>query len=106
MKNYKSTAVLRNFRYVAIAEGISYIILVFIAMPLKYLADFPEMVTYVGWAHGALFVAFVALLALSQILYRWSFLKFSLAFISSLIPFGTFILDKHLKEDERKLAEA
>lgn len=97
----KSTKTLQRFRIIAIIEGISYLVLLFIAMPLKYFADFPYMVTYFGWLHGLLFVIFGILLIQSWGQYRWSFWKAALAFISSLIPFGTFIFDRELKKDLR-----
>ncbi len=54
MNSHKS---LKYFRFVvAIAEGISFLILLFIAMPLKYFAELPEVVLYVGWIHGVLFI--------------------------------------------------
>ena len=49
---------LNLFRKIAIAEGISYILLLFIAMPLKYWANMPQAVKYTGWAHGLLFVLY------------------------------------------------
>lgn len=86
------------FRGIAIIEGISYLILLGIAMPLKYFADQPLPVKYLGWAHGVLFVAFCILLLQVWIKYKWTFLFTTLAFLSSLIPFGTFYLDKKIKE--------
>ncbi|NEM97008.1 DUF3817 domain-containing protein [Pontibacter burrus] len=97
---------LSRFRAVAIYEGYSYLILLFIAMPLKYIFGIPEMVKYVGWAHGVLFVAYVALLAQVFFTEKWSILKAIVAFILSLVPFGTFYLDKKLKQEEAaKLAQ-
>jgi integral membrane protein len=64
---------LKNFLTVAVAEGVSYLILLLIAMPLKYWGNFPHAVQYVGWAHGVLFVAFMVLLLLVWIKYKWSF---------------------------------
>jgi len=90
---------LKNFLTVAVAEGISYLILLLIAMPLKYWGNFPHAVQYVGWAHGVLFVAFMVLLLLVWIKYKWSFGKVVLAFIASLLPFGTFVLDRKLKAE-------
>lgn len=85
-----------NFRRVAFAEGVSYLVLLFIAMPLKYGLDMPMAVKYVGWAHGVLFVAYVAFGGLAALKAKWS-LQFSIvAFVASLIPFGTFWLDKKL----------
>lgn len=90
---------LKNFLTVAVAEGVSYLILLLIAMPLKYWGNFPHAVQYVGWAHGVLFVAFMVLLLLVWIKYKWNFGKVVLAFIASLLPFGTFVLDRKLKAE-------
>ncbi|MCP9751664.1 DUF3817 domain-containing protein [Ferruginibacter sp. HRS2-29] len=94
MKN----SLLKNFLSVAVAEGVSYLVLLLIAMPLKYWGNFPHAVKYVGWAHGVLFVAFMALLLMVWIKYKWSFGKVVLAFIASLLPFGTFVLERKLKK--------
>jgi integral membrane protein len=88
------------FRFIAITEGISYLLLLFIAMPLKYLAETPEPVTYLGWAHGFLFVLYGLLLLKVWVQYRWTFKKAFVAFIASLVPFGTFVLDKRLKREQ------
>ena len=95
MKN----TLLHNFRKIAVAEGISFLVLLLIAMPLKYFANFPQGVKYVGWVHGVLFVSFCVLLIQVWGKYKWSFGKAALAFLASLIPFGTFILDRKLKQD-------
>ena len=97
MKN-KSKA-LKNFRIIAILEGISFIILLFIAMPFKYFLNIPELVKYMGWLHGVLFVLYGVLLLQVFVVVKWSFAKTVLAFLVSFIPFGTFWLDKKLKED-------
>ena len=88
------------FRLVAITEGISYLLLLLIAMPLKYFANIPELVTYLGWAHGFLFVLYGMLLLKVWIEYRWPFSKAFLAFIAALVPFGTFVLDKRLRREQ------
>lgn len=90
---------MQNFRLVGIMEGISYLVLLLIAMPLKYFANQPDAVKYVGWAHGVLFVAFGLYLIKVWIKYKWTFGKTFLAFIASLLPFGTFVLDKKLKKE-------
>jgi integral membrane protein len=90
---------MNKFRFIGILEGISYLVLLLIAMPLKYLADKPEAVKYVGWAHGLLFVSFGLNLLIVWKQYRWSFGKATGAFVASLLPFGTFILDKQLKKE-------
>lgn len=104
----KQTAInrLKHFKLVAILEGISFLVLLFIAMPLKYFADMPKVVTVVGWAHGALFVWYVYALAIVHFTLQWSIIKSGLAFLASLVPFGTFVLDKQLKKDELALVSS
>ncbi len=90
---------LKVFMKIAFFEGISYLLLLAVAMPLKYLADIPEGVKYIGWAHGVLFVLFCLYLLKVWIGLKWSFGKAFLAFVASLLPFGTFILDARLKRE-------
>jgi integral membrane protein len=92
---------LGRFRAIALIEAISYLILLFIAMPLKYMADMPAMVKYTGWLHGLLFVIYGILLLQVWISYKWSFWKTTLVFISSLIPFAPFFVDRKLKQEDR-----
>lgn len=91
---------LNLFRKVALAEGISYIVLLFIAMPLKYWADMPLAVKYVGWAHGLLFVLYIACLVMAWQERKWSFLKVVMLFVASLLPFVPFYVEKKLKEED------
>jgi integral membrane protein len=88
------------FRKTAFAEGISFLVLLFIAMPLKYLADMPVPVKIVGSLHGALFVAYMILALKVMLQYKKSIGWLLKAFIVSLIPFGTFIMDKEWKKEE------
>ena len=93
----KNKNLLKQFSAIAVIEGISYLLLVFIAMPLKYIYEMPEYVSWVGRVHGGLVVAFVIWLYLCHTTYKWD-LKFSAkGFLLSLIPFGAFIFDKELK---------
>lgn len=87
------------FRLIGILEGISYLLLLLVAMPLKYIAGINWPVKYVGWAHGLLFVCFCLLLITVWIKYRWSFFRTALAFVASLLPFGTFVLEKNLQKN-------
>lgn len=103
MKTAVSYTSLNRFRTVGIYEGISYLLLLGIAMPLKYWAGIPEFVKYVGWAHGALFVLYMVALLQVTLVYRWSFLKVSWAVVASLIPFGTFVLDAQLRKEQEAL---
>lgn len=86
------------FKKVAIAEGVSYLALLLIAMPLKYLAGMPLAVKYTGWAHGLLFVLYVAFVILCAMEYKWKFGKIVLVFLASLLPFAPFIVEKRLHE--------
>ena len=91
---------IRAFRMTALAEGVSFLTLLFVAMPMKYFMGMPEVVRVVGSIHGGLFLFYVGLLAIVHTKQGWT-LTFSLfAFVASIIPFGTFMLDKHLREKE------
>ena len=91
---------IRVFRMIALAEGISFLSLLLIAMPMKYFMGMPEVVRVVGTMHGVLFLLYVGLLATLHFRQRWSFMFSLYAFIASIIPFGTFVLDKQLREKE------
>jgi integral membrane protein len=91
---------IRVFRMIALAEGISFLTLLLIAMPMKYFMGMPEVVRVVGTMHGVLFLLYVGLLATLHFRQRWSFMFSLYAFIASIIPFGTFVLDKQLREKE------
>lgn len=99
MQNNFFTSLMGNFRLIALCEGISFIVLLFIAMPLKYFWDKPAAVKYVGWMHGILFVLFLYFLLRVWLKYGWPFRKVAGAFIASLLPFGTFILVKRLQKE-------
>jgi len=91
---------IRRFRMTALAEGSSFLLLLFVAMPMKYLMGMPRVVTVVGAIHGILFLAYVAQLAMLRTTHQWDN-KFSFyAFLASLLPFGPFLFDKHLCEKE------
>lgn len=82
------------FKKVAFAEGVSNVLLFFVAMPLKYFADMPLAVTYVGWVHGLLFVLYIGIFFALWPKMKWPFWKASLIGGASLIPFATFWVDK------------
>lgn len=88
---------LKKFRLIAFIEGISFLVLLFIAMPIKYIIGEPIVVKYVGMAHGGLFLLFLFLLFVTARELKWNFGFITMAFIASLIPFGTFYLEKKLK---------
>ena len=91
-----------RFRLISYIEGISYLVLLFIAMPMKYILLQPLAVKFVGMAHGVLFIIFI--IALAQCIQKCSFsIKFSIKlFILSLIPFGSFIIEKEINKIEVK----
>lgn len=91
------TSSMGRLRIVAFVEGISYLVLVFIAMPLKYAAGIPQPVRVVGMAHGVLFVSFCFALLFVLVEGRLTFVRSVLTFLSSLVPFGTFVVDKFLR---------
>ncbi len=95
-----------RLRLIGLIEGVSFLLLLFVAMPLKYAAGMPEAVKYVGWAHGGLFVLFIVALLHASAETSWSLTKIAGAFVASVIPFGTFVLDRHLKRDEAALLAA
>jgi len=87
-------ATIRRFRWVALLEGISFLVLLFIAMPLKYLADMPLAVKYVGWAHGVLFMGYIVLAIPLFTRVKWPLERVYGVGLASLVPFGTFVLER------------
>ena len=94
-----STA-LRVFRAVSLAEGVSYIVLMFVAVPLKYFGGQPHAVQIPGSIHGGLFILFALSLLAVWRTDRWSFGKVVTAFIASNIPFGAFWFEMRLRKSE------
>lgn len=92
------------FRKIAFAEGISFLVLLLIAMPLKYLAGMPKAVTIIGSLHGVLFVALAVAAYMVKDKYNKSIAWGFKVFISSIIPFGTFYMDKEWKREEEAVA--
>lgn len=85
---------LKLFRLTAILEGISYILLFGLSMPLKYAAQILEPNKYIGYAHGFLFIAYVLLAILVWYQKKWSFKKGFILLVASLLPFATFYVEK------------
>lgn len=86
------------FKKIGFAEAISYLLLLGVAMPLKYMFDMPIWVKYVGWIHGVLFIAYVVWLLLAAYEQKWGMGKILLGFIASLLPFGPFIFHRKIIE--------
>ena len=88
---------IKPLRILGNIEGVSYLLLLGVAMPMKYYFEMPMAVKIVGMAHGVLFVAYCLLLALCLKSFNWT-LKFgAYLFIATLIPFGTFVTDRKLR---------
>ena len=88
---------LGRFRFMGILEGSSLVILLFIAMPLKYWFGMPAAVTIIGTIHGYIFLAYLIAIVYAMIAVKWPY-RFTIgAVLSAFIPFGNFILDSRLK---------
>lgn len=85
---------------IGITEGVSFIVLLFIAMPLKYLAEMPDSVRIIGMLHGILFIGYAIALFQAGLAYRWPLKKVLIAFLLSFVPFGTFYLMSFLKKSK------
>ncbi|MCD8434031.1 DUF3817 domain-containing protein [Tenacibaculum dicentrarchi] len=85
------------FKIVSLLEGISYILLLFIAVPIKYLQGDTSYVKMLGMPHGVLFVAYIILAIMLKSSQKWNTKTFGIICGLSLLPFGTFFVGKYLK---------
>jgi integral membrane protein len=104
MPNWKSPV--GRMRLIGMLEGASFLLLMGVAMPLKYFAGFPEAVKWTGWIHGILFIGYCLAIFGALVGGRISFAKSALAFGASLIPFGPFLIDRKLAGEEVLNGEA
>ena len=95
--------IVRDLRVIGIAEGVSFLVLLLIAMPLKYIWDNPLPVKYTGWAHGLLFMLYVVAVLRAGWLLKWNYRRIALFLAASFLPLATFILDKNLKKEQTEL---
>jgi integral membrane protein len=84
---------------VAILEGLSYLFILFVSMPLKYFADMPMPNKIGGMFHGILFVLYIVLLFPTAKKLNWGFKTIAIGALASVIPFGTFWFDKKYLEN-------
>lgn len=91
---------IQRLRTTGLLEGTSFLVLLGIAMPLKYLAGEPAAVRVVGWVHGVLFILFVAAVAEVTLARGWRWQRVLGALIAAVVPFGTFVLDARLRREE------
>lgn len=86
----------KQFKWVAIFEGLSFLILLGIAMPLKYVYGMPETTRFVGMAHGLLFMLYVAMVFIIRKQLEWNNKVTFWALAASVLPFGPFVVDRKL----------
>jgi integral membrane protein len=87
----------RRLRILTLIEGVSTLVLFFIAMPLKYFAGLPGAVKVAGWIHGLLFLLVMLALGFVMLKLRWSLGRGALIFVSALLPFGPFLIDRRMR---------
>jgi integral membrane protein len=93
-----------KLRVWALLEGLSLILLIMVAVPLKYGMNIPEPTRYIGAAHGGLFIFYSIWLAVAAFEYRWPLKWLILCFIAAFVPFGTLWADKaYFKAEARRL---
>lgn len=86
--------ILRRFRLVALAEGISFLVLVCIAMPIKYAMHIPSAVRWPGMVHGVLFIAYIVRAVPLFTRLHWPSERIYGVALASVLPFGTFVLER------------
>lgn len=87
---------LSRLRLLAWLEGFSFILLIGIGMPLKYIYEMPAPNLIIGMAHGILFIAYCLWVMIVRSEDKWSIKKTLLALVASILPFGTFVADARL----------
>jgi len=87
---------LGRLRTIAFLEGVSFLIILFITMPLKYFYATPEPNKLFGMAHGVLFILYVGMVVKAKYDFGWSNKTLGLALLASIVPFGTFVADRKL----------
>jgi integral membrane protein len=85
-----------RLRVIAFLEGCSLLLLVFVAMPIKYMLNIPEATQAIGLIHGILFIGFVVATLVISILHKWTFGRICMVMASSVLPFGTFYVDRKI----------
>lgn len=101
--NVRSAAAIRDLRVVAFLEGVSYLALLGVAMPLKYFAGMPAAVRVTGTIHGVLFLLYVAAVVRAGVRRRWPILRWAENLTASLLPFGPFLIEPRLRREQRQL---
>jgi integral membrane protein len=89
---------IHTLRIIGLIEGVSFMFLLLIAMPLKYYFDLPMAVKVTGWIHGVLFMLYIAAVLFAIKAMAWNWFSVLVALAASIIPIGTFMLDNSLKK--------
>ena len=90
---------LKIFKFIALIEGISAIILFLFAMPMKYIFNDPSYIRPVGMAHGILFTIYIIVATILKFSEKWDLKKYAIICLASIPPFGTFYIErKYLKD--------
>lgn len=92
---------LNTFRTIAFWEGVSFVVLIFVGMPLKYFADLAIATKLIGWPHGILFILYVIYLVISARKANWSAARIALFFLAALIPFAAFYAERSVKKEQK-----
>ncbi|MGO4110047.1 DUF3817 domain-containing protein [Paenibacillus sp. YAF4_2] len=87
------------FRWISYLEGASFLILLCIAMPLKYMYDRPEAVAVTGGIHGFLFSLYLIATVVMAVLFRWKIVRIAGAVVAAFLPFGPFVLERRIKAE-------
>ena len=105
--NANSSNPVTVLRILALVEGFSFLILLFVAMPLKYFAGMPGAVKAAGWVHGLLFIFFCMALVHTAVGASWPARRVGLVFLAALLPLGPFVVDRRMRQyrDEFVAAE-
>lgn len=98
-------SLMRLLRAVSLTEGVSFLVLTLVAMPLKYVWHWPLAVKYAGWAHGALFLSLAALTLNALLRGMIPFKTACLVGIAALLPTGPFFADRLLRASEDRLTD-
>jgi integral membrane protein len=95
----RGAVAIERLRRVGKLEAVSFLVLLGIAMPLKYIAHWPLAVKVVGWAHGVLFVWFVISLWRARRHAELPWIQTFGIFVAALVPFGPFVIDRRLARE-------
>jgi len=98
MQSFKTS--LGRLRVIGWWEGVSFLLLLGVAMPLKYFADLPLAVRYVGMAHGVLFILYVIAAIQAALEHTWTWKRTALVLAASLLPAGPFVVEARILRPE------